>query len=190
MVLCNLEISKNLAEQERFSSRQVMLELGFTSKQLEHFSRRVPHLKRDLKKLAEELNWKIDSRRTDRPSANSLAQLVGMKPTYDFLYHATSRSVHFTPTELMRRVWGQQDSLSVNSNFFEPYWASFSLYWGLRIYLDTLIEILEILPETERSDMSEEAIVKWSKGICSIRQGGGSQGVAKMHIKRAKAARI
>jgi len=26
--------------------------------------------------------------------------------------------------------------------------------------------------------------------ICSIRQGGGSQGVAKMHIKRAKAARI
>ncbi len=27
-------------------------------------------------------------------------------------------------------------------------------------------------------------------GICSIRQGGGSRGVAKMHVERAKAARI
>jgi len=36
--------------------------------------------------------------------------------------------------------------------------------------LDTLIEILEILPETERSDMSEEAIVKWSKVIAEFGQ--------------------
>jgi len=57
---------------------------------------------------------------------------------YEFLYHASSRVVHFSVPELMRRIWGRPGEMTIASNLYEKYWADFSLYWGGWIYAQGL----------------------------------------------------
>lgn len=49
---------------------------------------------------------------------------------YDRIYYATSRTVHFNVIELLRRTWFKKgEPISVTSNHYERYWASFALAW-------------------------------------------------------------
>jgi hypothetical protein len=76
------------------------------------------------------------------PSFFSIAKHVGEESLYRFLYHATSRVVHFSVPEIMRRIWGRPGSFTVSSSNFDRYWSSFALYWGASLYSRTFLEIL------------------------------------------------
>jgi hypothetical protein len=64
-----------------------------------------------------------------------------LEKLYKFLYHGTSRSVHFNSVELMRRIWGRSGVMNLDSVMYSDYWATFSSYWGLQLYLQTAHEI-------------------------------------------------
>jgi hypothetical protein len=64
---------------------------------------------------------------------------------YRFLYHATSRYVHFSAIELARRGWGKPGRLELSSGTYEPIWAEFSLAWGTRLLVWTLEASIEAL---------------------------------------------
>ena len=67
------------------------------------------------------------------PSTWFIAKTTDSTDLYRFLYHATSRYVHFSPVELARRGWGQPGRLELSSQTYEPVWAMFSLSWGARL---------------------------------------------------------
>src|SRR5436190_14622705 len=94
-------------------------------------------VKKRLMSLGDVLGWnKGDSgrRRVAKPSLYFIAERTGNKNLYDFLYHATSRSVHFSITEILRGVWGRPGDMSISSSHFANYWSAFSLSWGMKIY--------------------------------------------------------
>lgn len=66
------------------------------------------------------------------------AKATDSEKLYRFLYHATSRYVHFSAVELARRGWGQPGRLELSSDPYEPVWALFSLSWGTRLFGWTL----------------------------------------------------
>jgi hypothetical protein len=82
------------------------------------------HICMDIQALGKHLKW--DRRTVDAgrlPSISFLAKRVGEAKLYQFLYHASSRYVHYSPAELLRRAWGRTGSMSISSHHFADYWG-------------------------------------------------------------------
>ncbi len=146
------ETGQSLRVQDAYAGSDVTKSLGLSS-YLEAARKREPQIQADLKELGERLKWhKRVIERSTLPSINFLAKETGNKELYDFLYHATSRFVHFSPVELIRRAWGKPGEISVRSTHFHDYWSAFSLRWGLRLFMDVLIELSGLWDKFEGLD--------------------------------------
>jgi hypothetical protein len=93
-----------------------------------------------LKSLGQRLNW---PKNRETPSTWFIAKATNSEDLYKFLYHATSRYVHFSAVELGRRGWGRPGHLEISSKPYERVWAQFSLSWGSRLFGLTLAAVLE-----------------------------------------------
>jgi hypothetical protein len=80
-----------------------------------------------------------------------------MESTYKLLYHATSRAVHFSVPELLRRIWGKPGSMKISSQTFERYWAAFSLYF------ESLLQ---------EPDIADEAVISLQEAALKIKSRG------------------
>lgn len=71
------------------------------------------------------------------PSVNSMAVNSGLQVIYDFLYHATSRTVHFSPNLLMRMAWYNKktEKLTVTTSNFKEYYAAFNTFYGSYLFI-------------------------------------------------------
>ena len=81
-----------------------------------------------------------------------LAERTGRLDIYHFLYHATSRFVHFKVKELMRRGWGSDGRFTLSSDHLGEHWRDFSLYWGMYIHVETTLALYELVPDLAASD--------------------------------------
>lgn len=89
-----------------------------------------------LRGLRSRLGW-----RSDRlPTVGWLARKTRKTRMYKFLYAATSRFVHFSGMELLRRSQGPSEKVAISSTHYRDYWAAFALYWGFHLFDATLIE--------------------------------------------------
>jgi uncharacterized protein DUF5677 len=135
------ETNRNLEAQEEYTSPAVMQELGLT----EHIRRSrgiIENVKNDIQQLGQRLSWGERTVSNKKfPSVWWIAEKTGLERLYGFLYHGPSRYVHFNPVELMRRIWGRSGVMNLDSATWSDYWAVFSLYWGLQLYLQTSHEI-------------------------------------------------
>jgi hypothetical protein len=66
-----------------------------------------------------------------------MADQAHLTEFYDVIYHATSRSVHFAPSELLRSAWGRGRRVQVGSRMLSGYWEAFVLFWGWRLFMLT-----------------------------------------------------
>lgn len=96
-----------------------------------------------LREIAKELDWPVKRKRI-LPSIRWLAKRVGEEYVYGIVYHATSRLVHFSPSELSRRVWWSKPDkkLLISSAHFSDHWNRFCLHWGALLFIYTMREIL------------------------------------------------
>lgn len=136
------ELFHTLQAQDEYAGRAVTKELGLLS-YLQDSNARQETVGSRLRALGIRLGW--DRRTTDAgriPSVAFLAKRTGQQKLYNFLYHATSRFVHFSVPELLRRAWGRPDSVSIRSIHFHDYWSAFALHWGIRLFLDSLTELV------------------------------------------------
>ena len=141
ILTANNEMLRSLRAQDEYGGRMVSESLGLVL-HLENAVRREEETRHKLQKLGEKLGWPKQYVKQGRlPSMHWLAEKTNEKAMYDFLYHATSRFVHFSVPELLRRAWGnpQTGNISVRSVHFRDYWGMFSLHWGLRLFLDSAI---------------------------------------------------
>jgi hypothetical protein len=99
-----------------------------------------------LRQLGKRLGWPTKATKEGNPPSTwFIAGATDSTDIYRFLFHATSRYVHFSPVELARRGWGRSGRLELTSDIYEPIWAAFSLSWGTRLFGFTLIESLDAL---------------------------------------------
>jgi hypothetical protein len=89
----------------------------------------------------------VKSKAMPFPSVAEMAHITGRyHDLYAFLYHASSRAVHFSTGELLRRVWGEPGKLTIRSAHYSEYWSAFALHWGAMLYLDFLNTALALTP--------------------------------------------
>jgi hypothetical protein len=129
------EIAASLDAQNQFIGTKGMLGLGFTQSMVKRRLAATRERDARLRAIGRQLGWR-DGQMS--PSMAFVARKVGREKEYNFIYHATSRFVHFSTVELFRRVWGKSLSVTISTENFSRYWTDFSLYWGLRIFVETI----------------------------------------------------
>ncbi|TWR25459.1 hypothetical protein FPZ42_12735 [Mucilaginibacter achroorhodeus] len=71
------------------------------------------------------------------PSVEHMAIDAQLKHLYDFLYHATSRMVHFSPNILLRMGWYKKDGPTVFSTHnFHKYYDQFNKFYAAYLLLE------------------------------------------------------
>jgi hypothetical protein len=136
-------ILKDLRAQVDEVGIDVLTEIGLTP-HLESFRQREPTVIESIKNLAIELDWPQNCQKKGQlPSTWYVAQQSNSQDMYKFLFHASSRYVHFSPVELARRGWGSKGTLKITNEVYEPNWAVFSLQWGARIFGHSIQVILD-----------------------------------------------
>jgi len=148
------ELLASLKAQDDFGGRTVTTELGLAAF-LDNAQAREDHVRAQLRTLGRKLDWPARAIEGGQlPGVSWLAGKTGERKVYKFLYHASSRFVHFSAAELLRRAWGRPGSVSVRSVHFSDYWSAFALYWGLRLFLDTVIQLCQA-PEMPEGKLNE-----------------------------------
>lgn len=153
LVCCraSIELLELLEAQHAECGSAAMRELGL----LQEYERNMEGkqaMRARIRALGEMLGWPVSvTRRAQSPSVSLLANKTGRKDVYDYIYCATSRFVHFSAHGLLRLAWYDPGGMSVRSVHLRDYWAAFSLQWGFRLFLDSVIELLETpgMPEGE-----------------------------------------
>src|ERR1700687_323014 len=116
--VASVELLDSLRAQDEYAGRTVTRELGLVSF-LENAVAHEDAVRVRLRTLGTKLDWPSRMVEAGRlPDVYWLAQHTGQQKVYKFLYHATSRFVHFSAAELLRRAWGKPGSVSVRSIHF------------------------------------------------------------------------
>lgn len=136
-----MDIARNLSAQSGFMSADATDRLGLRP-YVEQFAQIEPNNATLLRQVAMRLGW--PKRSEGRlPNVRWLAARVHLQGLYRFLYHGTSRYVHFNVGELMRRAWGGPREVTISSSHFGRYWSAFSLYWGVYLLVETALALGE-----------------------------------------------
>jgi len=161
-VMSALEMQDSLKAQDDYLGRSATKDLGLMG-YLDQSGQIEAQARGHLRAIGRQLKW---DRRTIEagmlPSMAYLAKRTELKQEYNYLYHATSRFVHFSVAELLRRAWGTRESVSITSENFRHYWTAFAVYWGFwllsRTYL--LMEKELTADGVDDPDIDGDAIIK------------------------------
>ena len=138
------EIADSLKAQDDYVGRTNTKALGLAD-HLAHHENSAKRLNIQIKALGKKLRWEERTVQASKlPSVAFVAKAVNEMKLCRFLYHASSRYVHFSPTELLRRTWGRTGNVSVSSSHFADYWGLFVLYWGVWLLAHTLPILVEL----------------------------------------------
>lgn len=150
-LLTRRELIDSYRAQKDFLGMKGLRDIGFNRRLSNRIEKGLKDPSRELQILGATLGWRQGAQ---RPSMAFIAKQVKRDKQYHFLYHGTSRSVHFSPHELQRRVWGHHGSVSVGSSSFERYWADFALSWSYRMLVETIIltNYTDVLGEQLKTD--------------------------------------
>jgi hypothetical protein len=126
--------AKSVVQQEGYLGPEVAHRIGFPPSEVDFHERNGKAVDKRLKELGKRLGWPKAT-----PSFRWLSTAVGREKEYDFLYHGTSSFVHFSPHELMRRIWGSRGSVTIGSGTFASYWEEFGAYWSARNFINLMV---------------------------------------------------
>ncbi|MCY4132191.1 MAG: DUF5677 domain-containing protein [Nitrospira sp.] len=81
--------------------------------------------------------WKaMQYHKPDGPTVREMAEGVGLKSTYEFIYFSASNFVHFNPHTLFRTGWGAEHGLFTFSiRNMSEYYQSFSSFYGAVLFI-------------------------------------------------------
>lgn len=65
------------------------------------------------------------------PSIHYMSKQTGESELYNYLYHASSTFVHFSPNNLLRMGWGKLPHVQFSTSNFKLYYKDFSLFYSL-----------------------------------------------------------
>jgi hypothetical protein len=86
--------------------------------------------------------WEEWGHRKDKtfPGVEHMAIDSNLKLLYDFLYHATSRALHFTPNVLLRTGWYKTSVdnpiIEFSVNNFSDYYTLFNSHYATTLFIE------------------------------------------------------
>lgn len=90
----------------------------------------------------------------DVPSGAWIADQADERALYDYLFAASSRAIHFSAGEMLRRAWGTPGGILITDKpEFRGHLAEFALDQLVRLYFKT---ISVVMPLIERSGVTSE----------------------------------
>ena len=140
----------SLRNQDNVAGRATTRNLGLEP-YLRSVTRQEARYRSWMKDLAKKLGWPNKTGKR-LPSMRWMAKATNQLDLYHSIYHATSRFVHFSVNELLRRAWGVPGRISIHSKYFGSYWAQASLYWGLLLFLKYPWDAIDI----EEAEIDDE----------------------------------
>jgi hypothetical protein len=184
LLLCmaRLGLYDTFVAQKSYAQAVQMGDFGFSAESEQRLAGSAQTAAKDLKMLSRKLGW--PERKLVMPTTKYLARITNRSEMYNFLYHATSRVVHFSVTELMRLVWGKPGEVRVASNFFDRYWGDFSLYWGGWIYAQTFVAISPVLTDMS-TDLGADELAMFEAAVKTLVSGGGIPILTHAEVMRA-----
>jgi hypothetical protein len=165
VLLARHELAGSLAAQNEFIGAKGMQALGFTQRFIKVTLAKQKASDARLRELGKPLGWRENS---VVPHMAFLSRKVGREDEYKFLYQGTSRYVHFSTHEILRRAWGQKGEVHIGSNTFSRYWRDFAIYWGFRIFLELVIHNHKVLADVDISPEKQEEMLGWLKKVTPI----------------------
>lgn len=95
-------------------------------------------------------SWEDLGYRKDRifPSVENMAIDVKLKDLYGFLYHATSRAVHFSPNVLLRTGWynpSEESVIKFSASNFSEYYAFFNSHYASILFIEYIAAFKKFL---------------------------------------------
>jgi hypothetical protein len=92
-----------------------------------------------IERLKEKYNWRS---RRGMPSVYEMSRQTGLQPLYQYLYHATSRWVHFEPSVLLRMGWSSSrepdTAFQFSTENFKPYYLQFNQFYSVYLVVQFL----------------------------------------------------
>jgi hypothetical protein len=165
-LMARMELCDSLRAQEEHAGATAMKHLGLATYARRMASKTQANA-RAVRELGVKLRWEKRTVEGGKlPSMAFVAKSVNETKLYKLLYHASSRYVHFSPHELMRRAWGKTGEMSVSSSHFADYWGSFVLYWGTFLLAGTFAVAATLGEESELDvTIDGERLLKASETI-------------------------
>lgn len=168
-----LESAKAVGAQQQYLGKKIMKELGFSKSFVNGQAATRGGVEKGLNELGRELGWPDDI--LGVPSVGWLASKSGLDAVYQFLYAASSKGVHFSPSEALRSGWA--DSLepdaevTILATAYRRYRTDFSMHWLCSLLLDTSITIWTLMP-ADGSTIEDELVRRFEGAAEKIRAAG------------------
>lgn len=128
------ELHRSISKQENFLKENNPDQEIITS---DHFSVDIRTLKDKIEEIKENNKIKGDGHYL---KTWDMAQKAGLYDLYDYLYHATSKLVHFDTKVLMRMGWGESDSPKEDFEFstknFDSYYDEFNKFYSVYLLVE------------------------------------------------------
>jgi hypothetical protein len=125
---------RSLIAQRNYIGDEEMAQLWYPKAFLDSKIADKEKIKTELKALQKQYKWSGGM----LPSGDWIADRAGKQGLYDYLHAATSRALHFSAGEILRRGWGQPSGkLSTDKTEFREHLTHFALDQLWRLHLET-----------------------------------------------------
>jgi hypothetical protein len=160
MALMLVENDRSIEAQGQYFGDDWMARNGWPLSYMRSATAASSTAKESIEEIAQALIWPSKKTRGGKgrtPNTKWIASQTDSARLYEFLYSATSRMLHFSPQEILRRGWGNpavgNSKIELNSPAYIAYRLDFGLYW--LVYL--LIHTFTILKSgTDQEVLDEE----------------------------------
>jgi len=157
LLLGNWDATRSLLAQRAYVGDEVMAILWYPKRFLDAVEIKRDQVRACLRALQKQYNW----RGGDIPSAAWVAEQAGQKDLYDYLHAATSRTVHFSAGEIMRRGWGDPSGkMATDKAEFREHLTAFALDQLWRLYVETC---KVAMPLMEAAGISSDDTLGWEE---------------------------
>lgn len=131
------------AQRDYIGDADMTVDLWYPPGFVDALAARLPATKSDLHRIRAKWGWS-----GTLPSSGWIADQVSLREEYDYLHSATSRAVHFSAGEVMRRGWGTPGGVLVTDKAeFRAHVAEFAYDQLWRQHLETLVVAADRLDE-------------------------------------------
>jgi hypothetical protein len=160
------EVTEYLNAQNNYAGKRSMTQLGFSQRMVKVNDAQDRETQRRIREIGRQVGW--DTSRGLFPTVFFMAKKIDRVKEFQYLYSATSRFVHFSPQEIMRRAWGTPGSLKIGSKSFGKYWETFAIYWGFRIFVDLMVHCHDLLATMDTDDSKFDEMTTWLAGFSQV----------------------
>ncbi|MDP9443826.1 MAG: DUF5677 domain-containing protein [Actinomycetota bacterium] len=143
---------RSVMAQHEYIGTKDMLGLWYPQYFLDEAPANRDKYKAKLKRLQKKYKWAGG----DVPSGAWVAEQAGESALYNYLFAATSRAIHFSAGEVMRRGWGMPGGIcTTDKPEFRSHLAAFALDQLVRLFLQTWLETSDLHEKAGLGDISD-----------------------------------